>query len=121
MANEHAVEHRRQGVYADHRLTVEILGNVGNQAILSDYHHHVFGLEQEPVELFTHDEIPTIIKRNCRLNARDSRPHLVMNRLDGSQVLAALLEKKLRLAPRRVTRKELLVGSTARHYDHARR
>jgi hypothetical protein len=50
-AHQHALVEARLRVDAQHRLALEVLGDIGHQAVLADDEHHVLGAEQEPVQL----------------------------------------------------------------------
>jgi hypothetical protein len=52
---ERAFVERWGGVDPDDRLIAEVLGHVGDEAILTDGHDDVFRLEQEAVEIAARD------------------------------------------------------------------
>ena len=84
---EHPVDRGRVGVDADHRLALQVLRDVRDEAVRPDRHHEVRGLEQEPVEVSPGDPGVAPARRDRRRQGGDRFGLAVVDLAERRQIL----------------------------------
>ena len=109
------------GVDADDDLAVEVLGDVGDEAVLADGHDDVARREQEPGQVVALDQPAVPVDGNGRGGRRDGGLHRVVAVLDVFDPAAPGLQEKRGLPPGAVPLQQFLQFGAAVNQDGPRR
>ena len=108
-------------VDADHRLSVQVLRDVGDEPVLTDDCDDVIRGEEEAVEVGPLDVCPTPVDRDRGGRGRKRSLDRGVTLVDLFEAAATRAEKEARLAPRAVPRDELVELRSTMDDDDARR
>ena len=118
--DEHPLVGCRVRVEPDHRLAVEILGHVGDQAVLTEREHEVVGLEEEAGQVVAPDVGPAPLDGDRGADALQRGLEALVALVGLAEVLPARAQEELGLGPRPVAREQGLVFRRPGDEDDAR-